>query len=130
MTLTTTLSQSWRVFFPVDSKESKLIMPLLVTPILFMGLDKGQFWVSDSKEQKLTMPLVVVPKLYMEFHKDQFWIPYFSISVSVAYFDITECDSVSYADDNAWYRFDLNLGSVISNLEKSANSLLIWFRQN
>ena len=86
MTLTTILSQSWRVFFPVDSKESKLIMPLLVTPILFMGLDKGQFWVSDSKEQKLTMPLVVAPKLYIEFRKGQFWIPYFSISVSVAYF--------------------------------------------
>ena len=31
-----------------------------------------------------------------------------------------------YADDN----FDINLDNVISNLEKSINSLLNWFREN
>ena len=103
MVLTTSLSESWRVFFLIDSKEQKLIMPLVVTL-----------------------------KSCMEFHKGQFWVPYFSISLSVMdiFFDITECDIASYADDNMPYNFNFNLNSVISNSEKSANSLLNWFREN
>ena len=76
------------------------------------------------------MPLVVTLKLYMEFHKGQFWVPYFSISISVTFFDIIECDIASYADDNTPYNFEFNLDNVISNSEKSANSLLNWFREN
>ena len=45
-------------------------------------------------------------------------------------FDIIECDIASYADDNAPYNFDFSLDSAISNLEKSTNSLLNWFREN
>ena len=102
MVLTTSLSESWRVFFPIDNKEQKLIMPL-----------------------------AVILKLYMEFHKGQFWVPYFLISISATYFfDIIECDIASYADDNTPYNFDFNLDNVISNLEKSTNSLLNWFREN
>ena len=41
-----------------------------------------------------------------------------------------ECDMASYADDNTPYNFDFSLDSVISNLEKSTNSLLNWFREN
>ena len=37
---------------------------------------------------------------------------------------------ISYADDNTPYNFDLNLYNVISDLEKSANSLLNCFRKN
>ena len=44
------------------------------------------FFPIDSKEEKLIMHLVVILKLYMEFHKGQFWIPYFSISISATYF--------------------------------------------
>ena len=51
------LSESWRVFFPVDSKEQQLIMSLVVTL-----------------------------KLYMNFHKGRFWVPYFSMSISATYF--------------------------------------------
>ena len=57
MVLTTSLSESWRTFFPIDSKKQKLIMSLVVTL-----------------------------KLYTEFQKDQFWVPFFSISISVTYF--------------------------------------------
>ena len=46
------------------------------------------------------------------------------------FFDITECDIVSYADDNTPYNFHFNLNNVISNLEKSTNSLLNLFREN
>ena len=58
------------------------------------------------------MPFVVTLKLYMQFHKGSF------------------CDITSSADDHAPYNFDFNLDNVISNLEKSANSLLNWFRKN
>ena len=57
MVLTTSLSEPWAVFFPIDSKEQKLIIPLVVTL-----------------------------KLYVEFHKGPFWIPYFSIYISATYF--------------------------------------------
>ena len=53
-----------------------------------------------------------------------------SVSVTYFFFDIIECDIVSYALDNAPYNFDFSLDNVISNLEKSTNSLLNWFREN
>ena len=46
------------------------------------------------------------------------------------FFDITECDIAGYADDNTPYNFDFNLNNVISDLEKSTNSLWNWFREN
>ena len=54
----------------------------------------------------------------------------FNIYICDIFFDITECDIPSYADDNTPYNFDFNLDNVISNLEKSTNSLLNWFREN
>ena len=33
-------------------------------------------------------------------------------------------------DDNTPYNFDFNLDNVVSNLEKSTDSLLNWFREN
>ena len=54
----------------------------------------------------------------------------FNIYICDMIFDITECDIASYADDNAPYNFDFSLDSAISNLEKSTNSLLNWFREN
>ena len=53
-----------------------------------------------------------------------------SVSVPYFFFDIIECDIVSYALDNAPYNFDFSLDNVISNLEKSTNPLLNWFREN
>ena len=54
----------------------------------------------------------------------------FNIYICGIFFDIIECDIASYADDNAPYKFGFNLDNVISNLEKSTNSLLNWFREN
>ena len=54
----------------------------------------------------------------------------FNIYICDIFFDIIECDIASYADDNTPYNFDFNLDNVISNLEKSTNSLLNWFREN
>ena len=49
---------------------------------------------------------------------------------SIYNYDIIECDIACYADNNTPYNFDFNLDNVISNLEKSTNSLLNWFREN
>ena len=54
----------------------------------------------------------------------------FNIYICDIFFDITECDITSYADDNTPYNFNFNLDNIISNLEKSTNSLLNWFREN
>ena len=45
-------------------------------------------------------------------------------------FDITKSDIASYTDDKTPYNFDFSLDNIISNLEKPANSLLNWFREN
>ena len=54
----------------------------------------------------------------------------FNVYICDLFFDIIECNIVSYADDNTPYNFDFSLDNVISNLEKSTNSLLNWFREN
>ena len=54
----------------------------------------------------------------------------FNVYICEIFFDIIECDIASYADDNTPYNFDFSLDNVISNLEKSTNSLLKWFREN
>ena len=45
-------------------------------------------------------------------------------------FDIVECGIAIYADNNTPYNFDFSLDNVISNYEKSTNSLLNSFREN
>ena len=45
-------------------------------------------------------------------------------------FDIIECDIPSYVDDSTPHNFDFSLDNAISNLGKSTNSLLNWFREN
>ena len=55
---------------------------------------------------------------------------FFNVCISDIFFDITEFDIASYADDNTPYNFHFSLDNVISNLEKSTNSLLNWFREN
>ena len=54
----------------------------------------------------------------------------FNIYICDIFFDIIESDIASYADYNTPYNFDFNLDNVKSNLEKSTNSLLNWFREN
>ena len=54
----------------------------------------------------------------------------FNIYICDIFSDIIRCNIASYADDKTPYNFDFNLDNVISNLEKSTNSLLNWFREN
>ena len=54
----------------------------------------------------------------------------FNIYICDIFFDIFECDIASYVDNNAPYNFDFNLNNVISNLEKSTNSLLNCLQGN
>ena len=46
------------------------------------------------------------------------------------FFDITEIDITIYAEDNTPHNFDFSLDNVISNLEKSTNSLLNTLKGN
>ena len=54
----------------------------------------------------------------------------FNIYICDIFFDIIESDIASYADDNTPHNFEFSLNNVISNLDKSTNSLLNWFREN
>ena len=54
----------------------------------------------------------------------------FNIYICDILFNIIECDNATSVDGNTLYNFGFNLDNVISNLEKSTNSLLNWFREN
>ena len=84
--------------------HNHLILKLNFLPMVLFRLpvsqNNGGFFPVDNKEQKLIMPLVVTLKLYMEHHKGLFWVPYFSIYIYVAFFDIIECDITSCSGVN------------------------------
>ena len=46
------------------------------------------------------------------------------------FYDIDDCDIVSYADDNTPYASSSNLDALIKKLEESTSSLFQWFRNN
>ena len=46
------------------------------------------------------------------------------------FYDINDCDIVSYVDDNTSYTSISNLDAVINKLEESTNNLFQWFRNN
>ena len=96
------LSESWRVFFPIDRKEQKINNAFNCYSEIIYGVSQGS---------------VLGHLLFNIFNCDIF-------------FDIIECDIAIYADDNTPYNFGFNIDNVIRNLEKSTNSLLNWFREN
>ena len=46
------------------------------------------------------------------------------------FYDIDNCDIVSYADDSTPYTSDFNLEEVIKKLELTTNNLFQWFKNN
>ena len=44
MVLTTSLLEPRIIFFPIDIKEQKLIMPLFITLKLYLEFQKAQLW--------------------------------------------------------------------------------------
>ena len=76
------------------------------------------------------MPSVVTLKLHYVTVVTTLGPLLFNIYICDIFFDIIERYIASYVDDNTSYNFDFSLGNVISNLEKSTNSLLNWFREN
>ena len=64
----------------------RLLHDLLLAKYQFLRIMESLFFPTDSKEQKLITPLVVTLKLNMEFQMGQFWVPYFSVSISVTFF--------------------------------------------
>ena len=54
----------------------------------------------------------------------------FNIYICDVFYDIDDCDIVSYADDNTPYASSSNLDALINKLEESTNNLFQWFRNN
>ena len=46
------------------------------------------------------------------------------------FYDITDCDIASYADDNTPYCSSFRLNKVINKLEECTNNLFKWFHEN
>ena len=46
------------------------------------------------------------------------------------FYDIKDCDIVSYAEDKALYASSSNLDAVINKLEENNDNLFQWFRNN
>ena len=94
MALKTSTSESWRVFFPMDSTRTKINNAFSRYSDIIHGVPQGS----------ILGPLLIY------------------IYICEIFFDIIKCDMVSYADDNTPYSFDCSLDNVISNLEKSTIS--------
>ena len=54
----------------------------------------------------------------------------FDIYMLDMFYDVNDCDIVSYVDDNTSYTSSSNLDAVINKLEESTNNLFQWFRNN
>ena len=54
----------------------------------------------------------------------------FNIYICDMFYDIDDCDIVSYADDNTPYASSSKLDALINKLEESPNNLFQWFRNN
>ena len=54
----------------------------------------------------------------------------FIVYIYDMFYDIYDCNIVSYAGDNTPYASSSNLDAVINNLEESTNNLFQWFRNN
>ena len=54
----------------------------------------------------------------------------FDIYMLDIFYDINDCDIVSYVDDNTPYTSSSNLDAVINKLEESTNNLFQWFRNS
>ena len=54
----------------------------------------------------------------------------FNIYISDMFYDIDNCDIVSYADDSTPYTSDFNLEEVIKKLELTTSNLFQWFKNN
>ena len=119
------------------SKAFDCILHILIAKLTAYGFDYQSLRIMKSflsnKQQRTK-----VGNAFSRFSQIIYGVPQgpildpllFNIYICDIFFDIIECDIASYADNNTPYNFDFNLDNVISNLEKSTNSLLNWFREN
>ena len=118
------------------SKAFDCILHILIAKLTAYGFDYQSLRIMKSflsnKQQRTK-----VGNAFSRFSQIIYGVPQgpildpllFNIYICDIFFDIIECDIASYADNNTPYNFDFNLDNVISNLEKSTNSLLNWFRE-
>ena len=54
----------------------------------------------------------------------------FNIYICNMFYDNTDCDIASYADDNLPYCSSFSLDKVVNKLEACTNNLFKWFHEN
>ena len=54
----------------------------------------------------------------------------FNIYICDMFYDVDDCDTASYADDNTPYASSSNLDALVNKLDESTNNLFQWFRNN
>ena len=132
MVLTASLSESWRVFFAMDIKEHKLIMPLVVT--LKHSVKSVQirsfFWaVFSCIRTEYRKIQTTKNSIFGHFSRSEIIYGIRKEAIlDPLLFNIYISDNNT--DDNTPYNFDFSLENVICNLKKSTNSLSNWFREN
>ena len=115
------------------SKVFDCILHLLIAKLATYGFDYQSLRIMkiclSNRQQRTNMN-----NAFSRYSEIIYEVPQGSIlgplPFSIYNYNIIKCDIASYADDNTPYNFDFNLDNVISNLEKSTNSLLNWFREN
>ena len=115
------------------SKVFDCILHLLIAKLATYGFDYQSLRIMkiclSNRQQRTNMN-----NAFSRYSEIIYEVPQGSIlgplPFSIYNYNIIKCDIASYADDNTPYNFDFNLDNVISNLEKSSNSLLNWFREN
>ena len=133
----TTLSQHGAILTDLSKAFDSILHDLLIAKLAAYGFDHQSLRIMESflsKRQQRTK----INNAFSRYSEIIYGVPQgsilgpllFNVYICDIFFDIIECDIACYADDNTPYNFDFSLDNVISNLEKSTNSLLNWFREN
>ena len=139
------MTEKWRKYLDKDGVSGALLTDLfdsllhdiLIPKLAAFGFDYEsltliQSYLSNRKQR------TKVNKTYSTFSDIIFGFPQgsrlgpllFNIYICDTFYDNTDCDIVSYADDNTPYRSSFSLDKVINKLETCTNILFKWFHEN
>ena len=142
------MNEKWRKYLDKDGVSGALLTDLskafdsLLHDILIVKLAAYGFnyesltliqsYLSNRKQR------TKVNKTYSTFSDIIFGFPQgsrldpllFNIYICDTFYDNTDCDIVSYADDNTPYRSSFSLDKVINKSETCTSILFKWFHEN
>ena len=122
------------------SKAANCILhDFLIAKLVAYGFDYNSLQMLQShlsnknKEQQLMMRRISIVKFCLELDKVLYQGCCYLIFIFYMFdmfYDINDCDIVSYADDNTPYASSSNLDAVINKLGESTYNLFQWFRNS